>query len=48
MRRFGMALTGCIIAMLPCFDGCCIFGLPIAIWGLVVMFDETVRRHFQN
>lgn len=48
MRRFGLVVTGCIFAMLPCFDGCCIFGLPIAIWSLVVIFDETVRRHFQN
>lgn len=46
LRSYGMVLTGCIFAMLPCINGCCILGLPFAIWTLVLIHDEQIRRHF--
>jgi len=46
LRSFGMVMVGCIFAMLPCFNACCLLGLPFGIWVLVVIHDEHVRRHF--
>ncbi len=39
------AMVGVIFAMLPC-SPCCLIGLPIGIWALVVMNREDVKRAF--
>lgn len=35
----GLAITGSVTAMLPC-SCCCIFGLPLGIWGLVLLNQQ--------
>lgn len=43
----GLALpvTACILAMIPCFSGCCcVVGLPAGIWGLVVLSQPYVKE----
>jgi hypothetical protein len=44
IRKFrGLAITGSVTAMLPC-SCCCILGLPLGIWGLVLLNqDDTVH-----
>jgi hypothetical protein len=42
---YQMAMTGCIVAMLPCGLGC-LFGMPIGLWGLIVLLQEDVKRSF--
>jgi hypothetical protein len=47
LRRFPIAVTGTILAMVPYLSLCCLFGLPIGIWGLVVLFNPDVRAAFK-
>jgi hypothetical protein len=46
VRRFPIAVTGAILAMLPVGSLCCCFGLPLGIWALVVLFNADVRAAF--
>jgi hypothetical protein len=43
----GLCMTACIASLIPCTSGCCIFGIPFGIWGLVVLSDPNVKRVFQ-
>jgi len=45
LQGYGLAMAATIIAMLPC-SACCIIGLPIGIWALVVLMDEDVKASF--
>jgi hypothetical protein len=45
LQGYSSAIAGCVIAMLPCGCGC-FMGLPIGIWGLVVLTQEDVKRAF--
>jgi hypothetical protein len=42
----GLALTAAIVAMVPCFSPCCVIGLPIGIWALVVLGKPEVQSQF--
>jgi hypothetical protein len=44
-RAWGMALTGSIVALLPC-SPCCILALPLGIWSLVVLNRPEVKAMF--
>jgi hypothetical protein len=44
-RVYAMAMTGTIVAMLPC-NCCCVFGLPFGIWGLVMLTKPEVQEAF--
>lgn len=46
LQSFGLAMTASIIAMLPCHI-CCLVGLPIGIWSLVVLNKPEVKSSFQ-
>jgi hypothetical protein len=46
LQSWGLALAGSIIAMTPCISLCCIFGLPIGIWSLMVLFKPEVKEGF--
>jgi hypothetical protein len=46
LQSYGLAMTAAILAMLPC-SCCCVIGLPIGIWCLVVLFDENVKASFR-
>jgi predicted Zn finger-like uncharacterized protein len=41
----GSAMLGAIFAMLPC-SPCCLLGLPIGIWAVVVLNRDDVKRAF--
>jgi hypothetical protein len=45
LRNLPLAITACIVAMLPCSCGCFV-GLPIGIWGLVVLLQADVQKAF--
>ena len=42
------AVVFSIVAMLPCLSGCCIVGLPIGIWCLVVLLKAEVKSAFTS
>ena len=41
-----MAQTACYLSLLPCSFSC-IIGVPCAVWGLIVLNDEVVKRAFR-
>ena len=43
----GFVFFSTIFAMLPC-NGCCMLGLPLAIWALIVLNDDDVKRAFST
>jgi len=48
LQSYGLSVTVCILPMIPCVSSCCCFlGLPIGIWGLIVLFKPEVRSQFQ-
>ena len=44
-KMFTLSLIGCFLSMLP-IGVCCIGGLPIGIWGVVVLLRPEVRSTF--
>jgi|SRR5687768_13292536 hypothetical protein len=45
LRNWNMAMGASIAAMLPC-GCCCIIGLPIGIWSLIVLMKPEVKSAF--
>jgi len=46
VQNYGLALTATILAMVPCVSPCCLIGLPIGIWSLVVLLRPEVKSAF--
>jgi GYF domain 2 len=48
LESYGLAMTANILAMIPCFTSCCcVIGIPIGIWGLVVLNKPEVKGAFK-
>jgi hypothetical protein len=47
LSSYGLAMTACIISMLPCHSCCCL-GLPFGIWGLVILNKPEVKDAFNG
>lgn len=45
LKNYPLSIAAAILAMLPC-SACCIVGIPIGIWALVVLSDRSVRAAF--
>jgi predicted Zn finger-like uncharacterized protein len=45
LSSYGLAMTACIVSMVPC-HACCCLGLPFGIWGLVVLNKPEVKDAF--
>lgn len=46
-KNYGLAMTACVLSVIPCFGcNCCFINVGIAIWGLITLFDEDVKRVF--
>ena len=46
LESYALAMTASIVAMLPC-SFCCVIGLPIGIWALVVLSKPEVKSSFR-
>jgi hypothetical protein len=46
LENYGLAMAASIIAMIPCVSPCCLLGLPIGIWALVVLMKPEVKSAF--
>ncbi len=47
LRSYPLAMTASILAMIPCFSSCCcVIGLPVGIWALIVLLDKDVKAAF--
>ena len=47
LESYGLALTASILAMVPCVSPCCLVGLPIGIWAIVVLSKPEVKGAFR-
>jgi hypothetical protein len=47
LQSWGMAVTGSILAMLNIGSCCCVVGLPIGIWSLMVLMSPDNISIFQ-
>ncbi len=47
LEGYGLAMAVSILAMIPCVSPCCLLGLPIGIWSLVVLLDPGVKSSFR-
>ena len=46
-RMYGLAIAASVVATIPCFSCCCcVIGLPVGIWALVVLSRQEVRAAF--
>jgi predicted lysophospholipase L1 biosynthesis ABC-type transport system permease subunit len=46
LQSWSMCVTASILAMIPCISPCCVLGLPVGIWCLVILFDQNVKGAF--
>jgi hypothetical protein len=46
LNQWTLAVVASILAMVPCISPCCIVGLPIGIWSLVVLMKPEVKAAF--
>lgn len=47
LKQWGLCAAASVLAMIPCISPCCIIGLPIGIWCLVVLLKPEVKSAFQ-
>ena len=44
----GMAWTGSVLSVIPVLtSSCCVLGIPVGIWALIVLSDANVKRVFK-
>lgn len=48
LESYTFAMVAAIIAMVPCISPCCLVGLPIGIWALVVLNKPEVKGAFTD
>jgi hypothetical protein len=46
LESYGLAIAASIVAMIPCLSPCCLLGLPIGIWALVVLNKPEIKSAF--
>ena len=46
LQNYGLVMAATIAAMIPCISPCCLLGLPIGIWALVVLMKPEVKAAF--
>jgi hypothetical protein len=49
LKSYGLAITGAIVAAIPCISptGCCLLGEAAGIWALIVLMNNDVRAAFR-
>ena len=47
-ESFGFSMAAAISAMIPCVSPCCLLGLPLGIWALIVLLKPEVKSAFQG
>ena len=47
LESYGLAMAAAILICVPFLSPCCLFGLPVGIWALVVLFDDEVKASFR-
>lgn len=48
LESHGFAMAASILALVPCISPCCVVGIPIGIWSLVVLAKPEVKGAFRG
>lgn len=49
LRARGLVMTAAVLVMIPCFTSCCcVLGLPLGIWVIVLINKPEVRNQFDQ
>ena len=46
LSHWELAVAASVLAMIPCISPCCIIGLPIGIWSLIVLTKPEIKAAF--
>jgi hypothetical protein len=46
LEGHGFAMAASVLAMIPCVSPCCLLGLPIGIWAVVVLSKPEIKSSF--
>ena len=47
-RRYSIAMLAAVLALIPLSSICCIPGIPVGIWALIVLRDPEVKASFES
>jgi hypothetical protein len=47
-RRYSLSRTAAVLAMVPCTSLCCVLGLPVGIWALIILNNPEAKAAFQE
>jgi ABC-type proline/glycine betaine transport system permease subunit len=48
LKSWTAAVVANVMMMIPCITSCCcVIGVPLGIWGLIVLFDKNVKSAFE-
>ncbi len=47
LENYGLAMAASILSIVPCTSPCCLLGIPIGIWALVVLMKPEVKSAFR-
>lgn len=47
LQNYGLSVAASVVALIPCISPCCVIGLPIGIWALVVLNKPEVKSQFK-
>jgi hypothetical protein len=47
LENYALAITASVLAMIPCLSPCCLLGLPLGIWALVILLKPEVKAAFR-
>ncbi len=48
LQNHGLSVAAAILAIVPCFGGCCLWDIPIGIWALVILLQNDVVEAFRR
>lgn len=49
LKAWTAAVVANVLIMIPCVTSCCcVIGIPMGVWGLVVLFNKDVKNAFEG
>jgi hypothetical protein len=46
LQNYTISMAASVVAMVPCVSPCCLLGLPVGIWALVILMKPEVKAAF--
>lgn len=47
-KKYGLARTVSVLAVLPATSCCCLFGVPVGVWAFITLSDPMVKSYFNG